>query len=362
MTMTYSVADQDLMRTKSVGILNFSVQLFPHLAAREEFDELTLFSNRTFSWPEPVASRAKIENHDRANRGRLGRIAWDQWGLYQAGVKSGNEWLFLPKGFASFLRPCPMKLATYVADTIFELYRKRYPTAFPRSEGLYFRNCFRGSVKQSRVIFTNTEFVRQSVEEAARAEGLSAPPVVVAGIGFEAPSLPPAEKQDRIVLLSSRFPHKLTEMAVDYLERWRREVRYTGAIDVIGGTPAGLVRPEGEQWHWHPRLPAKEFDSLVNQARVLVFSSEYEGFGMPPVEAVLAGVSPVYSEIPATREVMRGAGSGFDNGSYDSFGSAMDHAFRVSADQLKKWATDLLDRHNWDRVVSRMVAALRESC
>jgi glycosyltransferase involved in cell wall biosynthesis len=44
---------------------------------------------------------------------------------------------------------------------------------------------------------------------------------------------------------------------------------------------------------------------LVAGARCLAFPSRYEGFGLPPLEALACGVPVVVSDLPATREVLQ---------------------------------------------------------
>lgn len=46
--------------------------------------------------------------------------------------------------------------------------------------------------------------------------------------------------------------------------------------------------------------------ALVGHARLLVFPSRYEGFGLPPIEALAAGTPVVASDIAAVREVVGG--------------------------------------------------------
>ena len=80
---------------------------------------------------------------------------------------------------------------------------------------------------------------------------------------------------------------------------------------------------------------------------------------MPPVEATLVGASPVFSAIPATREVMGECGYSFENSDYESFRVAMNSALGVSREQVAVWAEQLLARHNWDLVLDRFVAGLQ---
>ena len=101
--LAFSVADQNVKTTKSIGIYNFSLQLARHLAVDPHLKKLTVFSNETISpLPEPT-EKVRIEEYNYPVRTRPGRIFWDQWGVIQRANASGREWLFLPKGFTSFL-------------------------------------------------------------------------------------------------------------------------------------------------------------------------------------------------------------------------------------------------------------------
>jgi glycosyltransferase involved in cell wall biosynthesis len=51
-------------------------------------------------------------------------------------------------------------------------------------------------------------------------------------------------------------------------------------------------------------LPFAELQQTVAQATVFLFPSLYEGFGLPPLEALASGVPVVASDLPVTREVL----------------------------------------------------------
>ncbi len=354
LNICFSLADQSFARTKSVGIYNLSLGLLGALARHESAPCLTALTNAESDAliPEGVATR----RHDSASGGRIGRILWDQWGVYSAARATGADWLMLPKGFASFARKPPLKLATYVHDTMNEWYREHHPNAISGLESDYFQRSLKGSLRHSDLIVTNTNSSAGEIRRHAERWGIRTPLIAVAGPGFERLKTPP-QRRNRIAVLASALPHKLTPKAIDWMSRW--DVDHEWPVDWIGGLPHGEQLPERENWRAHSRLPEREYRELVNSARILVFFSEHEGFGMPPVEAAIAGVCPVHSSIPATNEVMVDTGLRFDNDDYESFAIAMNEAKAVSSNEIQTWADNLLKRHSWAKVADSVISAMR---
>jgi glycosyltransferase involved in cell wall biosynthesis len=70
-----------------------------------------------------------------------------------------------------------------------------------------------------------------------------------------------------------------------------------GAALDLAGLPDGSVRLLGY-------LPESELASLTAGAAAMVFPSRYEGFGLPPLQALACGTPVVASDLPALREVL----------------------------------------------------------
>jgi len=359
--ITYSLADQSFAKTKSIGIFNLSLGLARELQTRREIERLDVLTNSTLIDQIPTAASTGIYNSDTALKGQIGRIKWDQWDVYSAAHRRRNPWLFLPKGFASFLRRPPVKLATYVHDTIHDFYRSNHSTAVARIENRYFDYSLRSTMQLSDAIFTNSDFTRREILRIAEQNGVEPPNPIHAGIGFEDNGLPPAREKAGLVVLAGRFPHKLTGQMIDWLNRWQRNTAFSENVEWIGSLPADSTFPDHSNWRLNPRLSESEYRDKIREARALLFASEYEGFGMPPIEAAIAGTAPVYSKIPATSEVMGTAGFSFDNKDYESFNAALSPALQTTAAEIADWKRELLARHNWKSVGDRILSGLKKN-
>jgi glycosyltransferase involved in cell wall biosynthesis len=357
--IVYSIADQNFARGKSLGILNVSMNLLRELARQPGISSLTVLSNSTLEADLHLPGKVVIRHHDEAIAGRVRRMIWDQWGVYRAAAREGSEWLFLAKGFASFMRRCPVKLAAVVYDAMTDYYDTHYPGVVPHLENLYFQKSILATLRNADVIFTISDFTSGEVRRLADKNKLHCPPVITMGIGFDGNRLAPyAERRQGILVLASRWPHKRSKMAGEYMRRWQEKVGFQDPIHWVGSLPPNMVSPAPANWEFHPRMSDEQYEKLMAGARVVLFTSEYEGFGMPPVEAALAGACPVYSDIPVTREVMAGMGCSFANESYESFEEAMNKALGITAETIESWARQLLSRHNWNRVCSRVIEGL----
>lgn len=357
--LVYSIADQNVATTKSIGIYNFSVQLLQHLATRRDLEKLTVFTNRTIAADVAPSPQVHIEEHNSAVRHRVGRMLWDQFGVCRRAEATKQRWLLLPKGFCSFMLRPQMRLAAFVHDIMGQYYYRRYPGFWPRLESLYFSQSLAATIERTDVIFTNTNFTKSEVLRLARRHGLAEPKkIVVTGYGFDPVEPAPVGKENRILLFASNMPHKRTDIAIRFLKHWLEATRFDGVIDCIGILSGDMEKPQGPHWNWIGRVPPAKGREMIRQARAVVYVSEYEGFGMPPVEAVLEGTCPVFSGIPPIREVMGDAGWPFSNESPDSFVEAMEKAFTTSPETIREWSQALIARHNWDAVTGRIVGEL----
>ena len=121
------------------------------------------------------------------------------------------------------------------------------------------------------------------------------------------------EKPWRYVLAVSAIePKKNVPAIVRAWERLRAQHNERLRLVIVGKSSWGVgpsftaMRPHvasGDLLHLED-LPFVELQALMLGAEALIFPSLAEGFGYPPVEALVTGLAPVVSDLPALRDTL----------------------------------------------------------
>lgn len=306
MKVAIALTDQSFQRTKSMGIFNVSMGLAKGLMNCPEVTELHILGNNECGDAfKNCPPHVHVHLTDKPVPRRFARVWWDQFGLCAAVRKIKPDWVILPKGVPPFF-PCfgKAKMACYVHDVMWEYYEKlsqKGENPFPWYENIYFKALGKRALRKADLVLTSTQFNKTRFEaHYARTN------TVVIGIGFDdkaciSHSL--GNKKD-VLFFASTFPHKLTELAVSRMNAWleQRPDRADIKIHVLGKVPPH-VTPQGNNWILKGRISPQELTELMaGQCCISVYFSDYEGFGMPPVESLRAGLPCVASDIPPIRE------------------------------------------------------------
>jgi glycosyltransferase involved in cell wall biosynthesis len=191
--------------------------------------------------------------------------------------------------------------------TLHDLQHLDLPQMFPRLERRFRAVFWHRALRRADRVLVISEFVRKRAVEAFR---LDPERVVVTPLGVDHASLRPGTRErDPFLLYPAKpWPHKNHAnlfAAFAFLRRDRPELRLvlTGGGD-YDRLPAG-VEARG-------LLPRSEVVELMQRASALVFPSLYEGFGLPPLEAMACGCPVACSDRAALPEVVGDAGRLFD--------------------------------------------------
>lgn len=318
MRIVYNLRDQDWQTTKSLGILHVSTRVLLGLAELPGFDRIDVLANRSLEaalggLPETPGIRVHFGAAP-APRG-WGRLLWDHWSVVRSCDRLRPDWLLLPKGFSPLLRWPRCRVSAFVHDDLFGHYRRQGLRPFPAGQAMLFHRMLRQTAARADAIVTNSAF---TATEFQRGFQPRRPPVRIGAPVAAAAGPPPLGAAPSLLLPTSAWPHKLTRQAIDWVQRWTEATGFAGQVLGFGSLPRDVRWPAGDRWRHHGRLADSELAAWATTAATLIYFSEYEGYGLPPVEAAAAGRRTVASDLPPLRETLPPSVL-FSNRDYASF-------------------------------------------
>ena len=231
----------------------------------------------------------------------------------------------------------PLRAGVPSVVTIHDLIPLRFPGYFNLRDRLIYRTAIRLAVRAASAIVAVSETTARDltqllhvpskrivvIPEAAGAEFAPQPAEIVAATQARL-SLP-----ERYVLyLGSNKPHKNLPRLI---EAWSRLQPHPLPL-VIAGVwderyPQARVRADaldlGERVRFVGAIAAADLPALYSGAVLFVFPSEYEGFGLPVIEAMACGAPVACAKTGSLAEVVGGAARGFDPHEVDAIAAAM---------------------------------------
>jgi glycosyltransferase involved in cell wall biosynthesis len=227
---------------------------------------------------------------------------WEQTHLRRA-VRSDPPDVFFAGAYTA-----PLALGVPLAVTIHDVSFAARPDWFRPREGARRRLLTRQAARAAEVVFTDSEFSRGEILER-----LSVPServrVIPPGVTLRQPG---GALREPLVLFAGsifnrrRLPTLITSFAAATATRPEARLVIAGAdrsypaLDLAGlAAEAGV----GGRVSIQNYVTEAELDALYARAAVFVFLSEYEGFGLTPLEALSAGVPIVVLDTPIAREV-----------------------------------------------------------
>jgi glycosyltransferase involved in cell wall biosynthesis len=326
MRIVYNLRDQNWETTKSLGVLNVSLRILEGLAGLPDIECIDVLANSSLAarLPNSPVARRACRFHGLATAAPSGwsRLIWDHWSVVRQTNTLKPDWLLLPKGFAPLTRWPSTRVSAYVHDNVFGYYNRKNIRPFPIGQSTLFHRMLQRTAKMADSIVTNSQFTasefRRDFVPRGRVARIGAP-------GSTGTTPKHHAVSDALLVPTSAWPHKLTAQAITWIGRWIEETGFKDAVHGYGSLPRDCPWPRRERWMHHGRIDDAGLAQLYGSNTTLIYFSDYEGYGLPPVEAAIARQRAIASDLPALRETMP-ASCLFDNRDYASFHQALSRA------------------------------------
>ena len=203
--------------------------------------------------------------------------------------------------------PVPRPATPHVT-TLLDVQHLDLPELFPRGERLFRRLAYDRASRRATEVIVISEFVRERVVERL---GLDPEHVHAVWLGVDHERFTPAPEVEREPLLlypARPWPHKNHARLLEaFAEIRRRRPELRLVLTGVGHDPRTL--PDGVEAR---TVSGDELVELYRRAACLVFPSLYEGFGLPPVEAMACGCPVAAAAAGSLPEVCGDAAVLFD--------------------------------------------------
>lgn len=273
----------------------------------------------------------------------------------------------------------PLPFDGPTVTTVHDLSWLRFPQAHPPERVRAMHTRFEPGLRRSHLLLTDSQFVRQEVIDTF---GVAPERIVAIGLGASDVFRPMTPQETQGVMQRLQLAHRGFLLAVGTLEPRKNLVTALRAYAALpeavqARVPLVLAGMRG----WHTEALEREMAPLVAAGRVrltgylargdlarlmaaataLVYPSLYEGFGLPPLEAMACGVPAIVSDAGSLAEVVGDTGLMVPALDVDALRDAMHRLLEdlPLRDALGAQALQRARLFSWDRCATETVAAYR---
>jgi len=313
------------------GIPNYLAELVSallRLHSRSDRLEFVLFSRR-----QPVGLKTAIDYAQVVVTATILRLGWRQLALPLAAYEQRVHLLHMPAFSAPVLSPCPIVL------TVHDLAYLAHPGWFSARTLHYLRIRVGMSVMRASAIITDSTWVREHLISEFEVDPAR---VFTVHLGVSPRFSPRMDKTDELVHSNLGLPRRFFLYA-GTIEPRKNLVRLIRAYArcckaglehhlVLAGAKGWLCDevyaiPEklgiSDRVRFTGYVPSRWLPALYRAADAFVYPSLYEGFGLPPLEAMASGTPVITSNTTSLPEVVGEAALLVDPASEEDIAQAM---------------------------------------
>jgi glycosyltransferase involved in cell wall biosynthesis len=308
------------------GVGGTEIYLHELLRALAEIDarnEYFVFTNRE-TGPELVPRQPNFHGVPQRVRARFrpARIVWEQTALPLAAARLGLDALLNP-GFTA-----PVYCGCAAVTVFHDMQHKRHPEHFRRLDLLSWRVLLFASAHLATLLLADSDAARADVLHYYR---LPAGKVRVVRLGVDQTFFGLRRAPEKLLLtVSTLHPHKGLDALLEAFAQFRRAQPgfrltiaglrgfHTEALEKLRADLGLTGTVEFTGW-----IPRAQLYDLYRRAWAFLYPSTFEGFGMPVVEALAAGIPTACSSIAPLSDIVGEAALRFEPGNVESICAAM---------------------------------------
>jgi glycosyltransferase involved in cell wall biosynthesis len=298
---------------------------------------------------------------------RPARIAYEQTGLVGAIVARKLD-VVLNGGYTAPLL-CPVPMVT----VFYDLQYKEHPENFAPLDLLFWRLLLPASARRSRGIVTMSRAAREQLERywPWSSDRISIVPHGIerrfSEIAIARDAKPPLGRY--ILAVSTLGPHKNYERLLHAFARYKRaasDVKLV-VVGIKGSRTESLAALKRElnlndDVTFTGWIPREELYDLYENALAFVYASTFEGFGIPVLEALAAGLPTTCSAIPSLLEIADGSARFFDPNDVGAIADSIHAVTAVPPDPTSiALGRSRAAAYGWEQSAGRLIETLRRA-
>jgi glycosyltransferase involved in cell wall biosynthesis len=297
-----------------------------------------------------------------------GGTVWEQTALPRA-VRAAQANVFFAPGYTA-----PLTVAAPLVLTIHDVSFFAHPEWFSFREGVRRRQITAWSARRARTVITDTEFSKREIQRfiGIEAQRIRTIPLGIDGDAGGRSHDRPDDRAPIVLFVGSLFQRRRVDRLIRAFDLAADRVP-DARLEIVGEnrtTPRLDFESIRSQCRHGNRISMRSYvddatlASLYAQASVFAFLSEYEGFGLTPLEALAGGVPPILLDTPVARETC-GAGARYvaPSASDDETAAAIAELL-TSADarqHVLRHRHDVLSRYDWALAAAATLSVLEEA-
>jgi alpha-1,3-rhamnosyl/mannosyltransferase len=297
------------------------------------------------------------------------------------------------RGYLFYRQACAYKHSIYhepgyilmpfegnAVTTVHDLSHLRFPQHHPKERVIHLEKNLQRTVQTAKGIITVSLFTKRELVELM---GVDAARVTAIPLGVDESFRPRTKQELQPVLRGYRLvvgeyllsvgtlePRKNIGSLLDAYLKLDNKLRQRFPLVLVGaiGWKSGaLVERIADlerrgQVRRLDYVPACDLPFLYAGAQSFVYPSIYEGFGLPPLEAMASGVPTLVSECASLPEVVGDAGLYAEPGDTDALSRRLERLLSDDAwrDRAREMSLERAKLFSWEDCVDKTVAVYRQ--